>query len=61
MSDGTERWDQDAEYLYSRASRLGKRPTEQQEDAFCQRVFELVDGGMYSEEAQRQAFGELMG
>jgi hypothetical protein len=24
-------------------------------------VFELVDGGMYSEEAQRQAFGELMG
>ncbi len=61
MSDGIERWDQDADYLYNRASKRGVRPTEEQEEAFCQRVFELVSGGMFTEEAQRQAFSEVVG
>lgn len=61
MSESIEQWDQDAEYLYSRASKRGVRPSVDQEEAFCQRVFDLVGTGLSTDEARRKAFGEVVG
>jgi hypothetical protein len=61
MNAVSERWDEDADYLYIMARKIGKLPSDEQEDQFCQRVFELVSGGMEAGAARRLKFARLFG
>lgn len=61
MNDITERWDEDADYLYIMARKIGKLPSDEQEDQFCQKVCELVGSGMEAGAARRQVFGGMFG
>ncbi len=62
MSDGSERWDEDSEYLYSRAERIGIRPTHADEEHFCERVaIMVIDGNIEEPEARRRTFEEMYG
>jgi hypothetical protein len=59
MNAVSERWDEDADYLYIMARKIGKLPSDEQEDQFCQRVFELVSGGTEAGAARRLEFARL--
>ncbi|MGZ8907308.1 MAG: hypothetical protein ACXW1Z_19850 [Methylobacter sp.] len=59
MSDTQEKWDQDVEWLYARAATINKRPTEAQEEAFCEKVGILCADGVLEREARLRAFLEL--
>jgi hypothetical protein len=61
MNAVSERWDEDADYLYIMARKIGKLPSDEQEDQFCNRVFELVSGGMEAGAARRLEFARLFG
>lgn len=60
MSNCQERIDDDLEYFYDKAEKIGKRPTEIQEDQFISRVYDLVRVENISDiEARRVAFAEI--
>lgn len=61
MNDVSERWDEDADYLYIMTRKIGKLPSDEQEEQFCQKVFELVGGGMEAGVARRQVFARMFG
>lgn len=61
MTSQSEHWDEDADYLYIMARKIGKLPSDEQEDQFCQKVFELVSEGMEAREARRQVFAGMFG
>lgn len=48
----TTHWEADEEWLYERLSRLGRRPTESQIEAFCERVAIRVSDGTPAAEAR---------
>lgn len=52
-------YDKEAEWLYSAADKIGKRPTEAQEEAFVERVGIKVDSGIPLQQARLQAFKEM--
>lgn len=59
MSDTLEKWEQDVEWLYAKAATINKRPTEAQEEAFCEKVAFLCADGVSESEARLRAFLEL--
>ena len=59
MSDTLEKWEQDVEWLYAKAATINKRPTEAQEEAFCEKVAVIVAEGISEREARLRAFKEL--
>ena len=59
MSDTLEKWEQDIEWLYAKAETINKRPTEAQEEAFCEKVAVIVAEGISEREARLRAFLEL--
>jgi hypothetical protein len=62
VSNCRERIDDDIDYLYERAEKIGKRPTELQEEQFCDRVFDLIKIKEINDfDARRLAFVELFG
>lgn len=56
-----ENWEQDADALYTMAKKANKRPTEAQEDAFCEKVaVYMADMGLGLKQARIKAFVEVM-
>lgn len=49
----------DSDVLYQWAERIGKRPTEDQEDCFIETVGKLINDGMDEHDARRNAFKRL--
>jgi hypothetical protein len=59
MTDQTEQYDLDSEWLYSILERANKRPTDDEEDAFCMLVWDLYKQGMTIKDARTKALGVL--
>lgn len=62
MSNLQENYDDDVEWLYRRMEAIGKRPTEDQEHAFAERVAIMVcDGEITVKEARTYALSYVLG
>lgn len=61
MSNLQEHYDEDIDWLFEQCARVGKRPTEAQQEAFAERVaIMLIDGGVELNQARRRVFAEVM-
>lgn len=62
MSNTSEKWNEDEEWIYAASEKLGKRPAEEQVENFCERVSVMVvDAKMSEADARRAAFKAVMG
>lgn len=62
MSNVQEKYDDDADWLYLQADKIGKFPTEDQEEQFCERVsIRVISGGIKESDARRITFVEMFG
>jgi hypothetical protein len=62
MNNCREAIDDDLDYFYDHAEKVGKRTTEKQEEQFCSRVLYLTRAEKVSDiEARRVAFTEMFG
>lgn len=61
MSNLQEHYDEDIDYLFEACAKVGKRPTESQQEEFAERVaIMLIDGGVELNQARRRVFAEVM-
>jgi hypothetical protein len=62
MSNTEEKCDQDVRWLYDQLEKIGKRPTEAQEESFSERVsIIMADGKMSEADARSVAFMGMFG
>ena len=62
MSNTVEKYDLDAEWFYEQMEKAGKKPTEAQEQAFCERVAILwADGHLTERDARAMALKMVLG
>lgn len=62
MSSTQEKRDEDEEYLYTQAEKIGRKPTDAQVDNYCERVsIMVIDGKVKESEARRLSFKVVMG
>ena len=61
MSDNGELSDYDIDYFYAQCEKRSIKPTIDQEERFCDRVWKLVDNGESDDSARRKAFYEVIG
>lgn len=61
MSNLQEAYDCDVDWLFEQCAKVGKRPTESQQEKFAERVaIMLIDGGVELNQARRRVFAEVM-
>lgn len=61
MSNCKEKYDEDEEYLYDRMEKIGRKPSENLIEWFCERVSIVINDCLMTEDqARRIAFNELI-